>query len=95
MRSGRLGVAVRRFAALVAATGLLVAVPATQAIETPALVAVAAKACSSGYVHGVINGAEKCLRRGEFCTHSADSQYRRYGFRCTTYYPDVDRYRLT
>ena len=57
--------------------------------------AVAAKTCSRGYTRGVINGAVKCLRRGEFCTRSADRQYRRYGFRCTRYYPSVGRYRLT
>lgn len=43
----------------------------------------------------MINGSVKCLARGEFCTHSADSQYRRYGFRCTRYYRNVHRYRLT
>lgn len=54
-----------------------------------------AKTCSAGYVRGVINGSVKCLRRGEFCTHSADRQYRRYGFRCIRYYRNVQRYRLT
>lgn len=34
-------------------------------------------------------------RAGEFCAHSADRQYRRYGFRCTKYYRNVQRYRLT
>jgi len=41
-----------------------------------------AKSCSSGYVHGVINGAHKCLRRGQFCSIPADRQYHRYGFHC-------------
>ena len=41
-----------------------------------------AKTCSAGYVHGVISGAQKCLRRGEFCSRSEASQYRRYGFSC-------------
>jgi hypothetical protein len=43
----------------------------------------------------VINGSVKCLRAGEFCTHSADRQYRHYGFRCVSYYSNVGRYRLT
>lgn len=42
-----------------------------------------ARTCSPGYVHAVIGGAEKCLRRGEFCAHRYASQYRRYGFSCT------------
>ena len=42
-----------------------------------------AKTCSSGFTHAVINGAEKCLRRGQFCARAADRQYRRYGYRCT------------
>jgi hypothetical protein len=57
--------------------------------------AFAAKSCSAGYTRGVIGGQVKCLRAGEFCTHSADRQYRHYGFRCTRYYSNVHRYRLT
>lgn len=41
-----------------------------------------AKSCSAGYVHGVIGGAQKCLRRGEYCAHSFARQYHRYGFNC-------------
>lgn len=41
-----------------------------------------AKSCSAGYIHGVIGGAQKCLRRGEYCAHSYASQYHRYGFNC-------------
>ena len=43
-----------------------------------------AKSCSAGYVHGVIVGKEKCLRRGEYCTHTraAEHDYRRYHFSC-------------
>lgn len=55
----------------------------------------AAASCSAGYTSAYINGAHKCLRAGEFCTHSADSQYRRYGYRCIRYYSNVHRYRLT
>jgi hypothetical protein len=57
--------------------------------------AIAAKTCSSSYTRARINGAVKCLRAGEFCTHSADRQYRRYGFRCIRYYANLGRYRLT
>ena len=65
---------------------------AATASATPAA---AAKTCSTGYRHAVIGGVEKCLRAGEFCTHSYDRQYRRYGYRCTRYYANVHRYRLT
>ena len=41
-----------------------------------------AKSCSSSYVNATIGGAQKCLRRGEFCAHRYASQYRRYGFSC-------------
>jgi hypothetical protein len=61
----------------IAALGLLSAAP----VVAPAPPAYA-KSCSTGYRHGVINGAQKCLRRGEFCAHSADRQYHRYGFHC-------------
>ena len=72
-------------AAATVATGLLGAVgagaPADAAPSAP--VAIATKTCSGRFVHGVINGAEKCLARGEFCARAADRQYRRYGFHCT------------
>lgn len=41
-----------------------------------------AKSCSAGYVHGVIGGAQKCLRRGEYCAHAYARQYHRYGYNC-------------
>jgi hypothetical protein len=41
-----------------------------------------AKTCSAGYIHGVIGGAQKCLRRGEYCAHGYATQYHRYGFDC-------------
>jgi hypothetical protein len=44
-----------------------------------------AKTCSAGYVHGVIAGAQKCLRDGEFCSHAHANQYHRYGFNCVRY----------
>lgn len=57
-----------------------VAAPTAAPAKTPP--AVTAKSCSPGYVHGIINGAHKCLRRGEFCTRSAKGQYRQYGYNC-------------
>jgi hypothetical protein len=58
---------------------------ATAAAPTSAPVgppAAYAKSCSGSYTHGVINGAHKCLRRGQYCAHAADRQYHRYGFHC-------------
>jgi hypothetical protein len=40
-----------------------------------------AHSCGRG-AHAVINGAHKCLARGQFCARGADRQYRRYGFAC-------------
>lgn len=84
-------------AALVSVAAMVstAAVPAATAHTQSPAHAVVAKSCSDGYKRGVINGHVKCLRRGEFCTHSADRQYRRYGFRCTRWYRNVHRYRLT
>jgi hypothetical protein len=83
--------------AVVAALGASTPAPATAAAihSRVPITAVAAKTCSAGYTRGTINGEVKCLRAGEFCTHSADRQYRRYGFRCIRYYANVHRYRLT
>jgi hypothetical protein len=68
-----------------AVAGLPGAAPATAASATAEpVLAVAAKACSSGWTHAVINGSHKCLRRGQFCARSAKRQYRRYGFRCNS-----------
>jgi ABC-type sugar transport system substrate-binding protein len=61
----------------VAAAGAPAAPPAT------APGAIVAKTCGGRFVHGVIDGAEKCLARGEFCARAAGRQYRRYGFHCT------------
>ncbi len=41
-----------------------------------------AKTCAPGYTHGVIGGEQKCLRRGEYCSHWYTSQYHKYGFNC-------------
>jgi hypothetical protein len=71
----------RRLAVLIAAAALL-AWPVAQAPARPGTPVVAAKVCSTGYKHAVIEGAQKCLRRGQFCAHRYDRQYRRYGYRC-------------
>jgi hypothetical protein len=76
--------------ALVAAAGAGATAPSTTAAS-----AAVAKTCRAGYVHAVIHGEEKCLHAGEFCRHSLDRVYRRYGFRCIRYDARVDRYRLT
>ncbi len=72
----------RTFTGLLAALALAapIAAPATAPASAP--IAVAAKSCSAGYTHAVISGAEKCLRRGQYCAHASDRQYRRYGLRC-------------
>ena len=75
----------RHLVALAATLALVGAAPiaaSTAADGTVAPVAVVAKSCSSGYTHAIINGAHKCLRRGQYCSHSADRQYHRYGFHC-------------
>jgi hypothetical protein len=47
-----------------------------------------AKSCSSGFVHAYIDGAQKCLRAGEYCAHAYDHRapshwpYTHYGYRC-------------
>jgi hypothetical protein len=74
-----------RLAVFAAAAVAFVAGPSGHVFTGSALepTAAVAKTCSSGFKHAVINGAEKCLRRGEFCARAADRQYRRYGYRCT------------
>jgi hypothetical protein len=50
-----------------------------------------AKSCAAGYMHAVIGGASKCLRRGEYCAASEKRRYLGYGYECE----DVDAtYRL-
>ena len=76
----------RRLVALGAAASLFVAAPAIAPVVHGSPVtppAALAKTCSASFTHAVINGAEKCLRRGQFCARASDRQYRRYGFRCT------------
>ena len=38
--------------------------------------------CSAGYVSAIIGGEAKCLRAGEFCSPSYESDYEHYGFAC-------------
>jgi len=73
---------------------LLVALTATIALATPvtalpsgaiAHTAIAAKVCHRG-TPARINGTTKCLQAGEYCALSAERQYERYGFECSTSY---------
>jgi len=41
-----------------------------------------AKACAKGFVHALIGGQHKCLKRGQRCTRAFDRQYHRYRFHC-------------
>jgi hypothetical protein len=70
----------KRLLALAATSASLAGVAAIPA--TVAVPAALAHSCSAGYTHGIINGAHKCLRRGQYCSLSADAQYHRYGFHC-------------
>ena len=76
----------RSLAAAIAALGIAAAAPVVAPATPPAMQPAMqpTKTCSGSFVHGVIQGAEKCLRRGEFCARAADRQYRRYGFRCVS-----------
>jgi hypothetical protein len=73
---------------------LLVAAAATLTIAIPgaaipggttAHTATAAKVCHRG-TPARINGATKCLQSGEYCSLSAERQYERYGYECSTRY---------
>jgi hypothetical protein len=81
--------------AVATAVGISVPAPAAPAASRAPIQAVAARSCPAGDTPASIDGQAKCLRAGEFCKHSADRQYRRYGFRCIRYYRNVNRYRLT
>ena len=76
-----------RVAGVVAALALAAAAPAGS-LATPVGAgpqAVAAKPCSSGYTHAVMpDGAHKCLRAGQFCSHKRGWQrvYHRAGYHC-------------
>jgi hypothetical protein len=34
-------------------------------------------------MHATIGGQSKCIAKGQFCSRSLASQYRRYGLKCT------------
>jgi len=55
---------------------------AALAISAALPAAASAKTCSSGFKHAVIGGAQKCLRRGEYCAVADKRQYPKYGFVC-------------
>jgi hypothetical protein len=82
----------RRFFAVMLAATALAGGAATNGSAAPT-VAITAKTCGHGYVHGVIGGQQKCLRRGEFCSHRYGNQYHRYGFNCVLLRPS-DTYHL-
>lgn len=42
----------------------------------------ASKPCARGFVHAIIRGSHKCLRRGQACARALDRHYHRYGFHC-------------
>ena len=78
--------------AVVAVFGASSAAPAAPVAVAPLT---AAKACNSGWTHGVIGGEHKCLRAGQFCARRSEADYHRYGFHCHRYDAEVARYRLT
>ena len=65
----------RRTAALLGGIALAVAVPTATSTAAP----VARIACT----HATIGGQSKCIAKGQFCSRSHASQYRRYGLKCT------------
>jgi hypothetical protein len=76
----------RRTAALLGGIALAVAMPTATSTAAP----VARIACT----HATIGGQSKCIARGQFCSRSHASQYRRYGFKCAKRVAD-GHYRLT
>jgi hypothetical protein len=72
----------RRRLAVLACLGLLAATGASTHAAGPPPSAIAAKTCSAGFTHAVINHQQKCLRRGEFCAHKYRKQYQHYGYDC-------------
>jgi hypothetical protein len=81
-------------ATLAAAAALAASAPVPVALASGYTPRVAAASTCSRGTPARINGTSKCLYRGEYCTHSADSQYRYYGYRCIRLYSN-GRYRLT
>jgi hypothetical protein len=73
----------RRYLAVAGTVLGLATVVGIPASAANAPIVIVAKTCSASYVHAVIGGNQKCLRRGEFCAHAYVRQYRHYGFSCT------------
>ena len=72
---------VRRILAAGPVSATLAVAPAAVAQEHSARpTVVSPKTCSAGFKHAVIDGDEKCLKRGTFCKHSADRHYRAMAF---------------
>ena len=71
----------RRAVAIVFA-GVVLAVGGYAASASSQPFAGAHALCSAGYVDAIIGGEHKCLRAGEFCSPSHESDYERYGFTC-------------
>jgi hypothetical protein len=76
-----------RVAGIAAAMALAAAAPASSLATPVGSVpqALAAKACSAGYTHAVMpDGAHKCLRAGQYCSHKRGWQraYHRHGLHC-------------
>lgn len=66
---------VRRALLALGAVGAFVAPAAMPSVAS-------AKHCPSGYVRGSVDGAQKCLRRGEYCSSDDQSDYHRAGYKC-------------
>lgn len=77
---------IRRLLAVAALAALAIAGFATAralaGTPTATKPAIGSKTCSSGYVHAIIGGQEKCLHAGEFCSVGYEADYETYGFRC-------------
>ena len=76
MNLRRLFLAVFVLAAGIAAGLAVASSPATASRPSQA------QSCPPGYVDAIIDGQEKCLRAGEFCSPADESQYEHYGFTC-------------
>ncbi len=74
----------RTAAVLLSAGAVLLVTPALTAAQAGHAAMPLHALCSSGYVDGVIGGAHKCLRAGEFCAARHESDYEKYGFTCVT-----------
>lgn len=62
----------------------VIAVAAVSAAAGLAAIApgASARTCPSGYTHAKIDGQQKCLQEGEYCSYDDNSEYRNYGYFC-------------